>query len=179
MYMNFLITLLVIATSGWVAYDALKNKMGNPDSNSPTPFKIAFGCLVLWVLIFPYYLFKRSKFIESAKQMPMKEKPEKGFIYAFVILSALFLGLSLRQVVVGDLPKCDSTEVVELVKSIASENSVNEFAFSGAVQKAYDTASETRFCRVEWSSQYDSGILNFKVEWYSDAKERFFVEFMQ
>ncbi|EGR4076006.1 hypothetical protein DDN47_03100 [Vibrio cholerae] len=178
MYWAYLLTIAILVSSLWVVIDASKHKMGSVASDTPQPYKMGFGCLFIWIICFPYYLFKRSKFIERARENPQTEENSKGFKFAFYGLAVLTLFLSTRQFMVGELPACESKETLSLVQQIAGDNYGSGYVFSNAGQRSYDSSNEIRVCRVQWQNGNQSGILEYKVEWYSDAQQEFYVEFL-
>ena len=60
--MGLFIVLVIIGTSIWVLIDAKKIGVPNKDGG---PIGWCIGCILLWIIIFPAYLIKRSKFIRS------------------------------------------------------------------------------------------------------------------
>ena len=56
--MTFLITIIVLGTSIWVLADASQRKLGKGEY----PIVWFIGCLLLWIIIFPLYIAKRSKY---------------------------------------------------------------------------------------------------------------------
>ncbi len=63
--MGTLILIAVIGTSIWVLYDAKTigvQKGQIQGLASMGPWGWFFGCLLLWIICFPFYLIKRSEF---------------------------------------------------------------------------------------------------------------------
>ena len=63
-----IISLIVIGTSIWVAYDSNANKVAidkKPYSLNNGAFAWLISCILLWLAIFPYYLVKRSKVVQQ------------------------------------------------------------------------------------------------------------------
>ncbi|EGR0379561.1 hypothetical protein FHO66_13185 [Vibrio cholerae] len=178
MYLAYIITIAILVSSLWVVFDASKHKMGSVASDTPQPYKIGFGCLFIWFVCFPYYLFKRSNFIERAREHPQTEENSKGFKFAFYVFAVLTLVISTSQFMVGKLPACEAKETLLLVQQIAGDNYGSGYVFSNAAQRSYSSSDEVRICRVQWKNGNKSGILEYKVEWYSDAQKEFYVEFL-
>lgn len=75
--------LVLIGTTVWVGYDAHKNKISTnakePYSSTKMAVTWAVACLFLWVVMFPYYLIRRSRTLsssipaESPSQSELKE----------------------------------------------------------------------------------------------------------
>jgi hypothetical protein len=52
--MELILLLVVIASTVWVGVDANKRTW-----NGPGPWSWALGCLLLWIVVFPLYLWRR------------------------------------------------------------------------------------------------------------------------
>lgn len=176
MIIDLAVGIIVLASSIWVMSDANKYKMGGDGSISPNPYKIAFACLILWIVVFPYYLIKRSKFIQSAKEHPKHDTAGNGFKYVFFIAVCLVILMPFRTVFVSQLPACDDSAAVGVVQGLVADNYGDGFTFSNVGQKSYDSFSESRECRIAWNRNGEEGVLNYSVEWYSDAKQQIYVQ---
>lgn len=57
------VIITVILTAFWASYDAAKIKAGQYKSSlvKTTPGWIFAGCLLLWIVVFPWYLYFRSR----------------------------------------------------------------------------------------------------------------------
>ena len=81
--MEILITLLVIGTTVWVARDA-ESLMGDiPKAKRKamgwwSPAEWAIGCFLLWILVFPAYLLKRSKYRQVRLQLTVEEAKKRS-----------------------------------------------------------------------------------------------------
>lgn len=167
----------VIASSYWVLFDAKKHKMGSRESDTPSPYRILFGCLILWILIVPYYLFKRKDFIRRSVEFP-NEKDENAIVkVAAYAVTVLIVIIQLNFFLTGDVSKCDAKEVTTLVSEIAHENYGSGYAFSNFGQVGYDHSNEVRYCRASWSNAEKSGVIDFTVEWYDENRENIYVSF--
>lgn len=69
--------LIVIGSSIWVGYDSNLNKI--PTDNKK-PYSIgngaiawAFVCILLWIVAFPYYIYKRAQILKNRKENPKEE----------------------------------------------------------------------------------------------------------
>lgn len=58
--MRELVLMIIAATAIWVAVDAGKRDWSH-ESFATKPFVWAIGCLLLWIVVFPVYLFKRRQ----------------------------------------------------------------------------------------------------------------------
>ena len=63
--MDMIVWLMLVGTSIWVLIDA-KNIGVKPGQvkglGNMGPWSWFFGCILLWIVIFPYYLCKRGEF---------------------------------------------------------------------------------------------------------------------
>jgi len=69
--------LIVIGTSIWAGYDSYLNKI--PTDNKK-PYSVVNGavvwvlvCILLWIVAFPYYIYKRAKTLKNRKENPEGE----------------------------------------------------------------------------------------------------------
>lgn len=63
--MEALIWLAILGSAAWVFYDARRLDVGR-DTSGPrktSPLIWALGCLLLWIIVFPWYLIKRPSFV--------------------------------------------------------------------------------------------------------------------
>lgn len=63
-FLGFLVVLTVIVTTIWVAFDSQSKRIptdSNPYSLNNGALAWFFMCALLWIVGFPYYLYKRSK----------------------------------------------------------------------------------------------------------------------
>jgi len=62
--------MLVLLSSIWAGYDSSKIEFEKYKSTiSDRPFMIIIGCLALWIVIFPWYLFQRDKIINGLAEL--------------------------------------------------------------------------------------------------------------
>ena len=69
---EILVLLIVIVTTVWVAYDAdgILSHISAAKRKSLGlwgPGQWATGCLLVWILVFPAYLFKRQKYLRIVR----------------------------------------------------------------------------------------------------------------
>ena len=77
--MEALILLLVLGTSMWVAADASAlagRGTGKVGGTSTAGWLI--GCLLLWIIAFPFYLVQRSTFLAGHRPPPPPAFPTKA-----------------------------------------------------------------------------------------------------
>ena len=58
--MTFVFAVLIIATTAWVAYDA-RQRDWSGSSFAGSAWIWVVGSLLLWIVVFPLYLFQRGK----------------------------------------------------------------------------------------------------------------------
>ena len=93
--LNLIVTLLVVASSIWVYWDATSNKIGKY-SDAKGMFNMSAGAwavvtLLLWIIVFPAYLIKRSSLIEKAKDSPIDVSWRGGKLAALSIVGGLWI----------------------------------------------------------------------------------------
>jgi hypothetical protein len=60
------VTLMVLATSLWVAFDSSKVQLSRYKSGiSYSPIVLFFACLLLWFAAFPWYLAVRERILSG------------------------------------------------------------------------------------------------------------------
>ncbi|MGI4788405.1 MAG: SHOCT domain-containing protein [Janthinobacterium lividum] len=67
--LNAIIFLIVIGTTIWVGFDASTNKVTSDDkdynwSNGAGAWVV--GCILLWIVVFPWYLVRRARVLRVA-----------------------------------------------------------------------------------------------------------------
>lgn len=75
---------VVIGTSIWMAYESNERRIpidSKPYSTNNGAFAWLLSGLLLWIATFPYYLVKRSKFIQPATAAPASA-PRSGLTLA-------------------------------------------------------------------------------------------------
>ncbi|MEJ2367122.1 MAG: hypothetical protein P8Z49_01905 [Acidobacteriota bacterium] len=91
--LQWLIGLIVVGTSLWVLVDALnigvkRGQMKGVASSGPVTW--AVGCLLLWIIIFPWYLIVRNKYKR------INDKPvdtNAATIFGFLLIAIVIGGL--------------------------------------------------------------------------------------
>jgi hypothetical protein len=75
-----LILLVVVGSTIWVGVDASKREFGDKGLVGSTAGWVV-GCVLLWIVVFPYYLFRRGRApLKSAAAAPLG-LPSAGAIY--------------------------------------------------------------------------------------------------
>lgn len=86
---------LIILSALWIYWDATKNKIGKIEGNKSFDNLSAgawyFCTLLLWIVTLPYYLIRRAKLINIAKDQPVVTKNSTAKITLISILSALLI----------------------------------------------------------------------------------------
>lgn len=171
----FVISIVTALSSFWVFYDARSNKLGSAESDTPSPFKMALGCLFIWIICFPYYLVKRKTFIEKAALNPSSDVVTTGQKVVLLIAVIVVFGIPYKSFSAGAIPTCDSQEAIDLINEVVTDNYGAGYSLSDYAQVSYDKSAEVRRCRMTWTVGENRGISDFMIEWYSDKKEMFTV----
>jgi hypothetical protein len=69
--MDLLILAIIVATSLWVALDARKNGIpthGEGYGLNSGALAWFLGCLLLWIVVFPYYWFRRGRVLRERRK---------------------------------------------------------------------------------------------------------------
>jgi len=80
--LTFISIAIVVGTSIWVAVDAHHNKIG---SGGVGWF---FGCILLWIVVFPTYLFSRAKTLRE-RGVASSSTPAVSFVGALCIVAVV------------------------------------------------------------------------------------------
>lgn len=124
--MDLLFFLVVLATSVWVLVDAKKLNIKKGQAKGLAnmgPWSWFVVCLVLWVIAFPYYLYKRpslKRLNENSDQnnvLDEEEKPKGGLwgkisLGFIACIAILFLVLSLGT---QGIPMCNEAHAKDMV----------------------------------------------------------------
>ena len=68
--------LMVIGTAVWVHFDARKLGLGRYRSGLMNPEVVAIGCILVWIVAFPWYLSTRHRI--KLGTMPLRDPPPGG-----------------------------------------------------------------------------------------------------
>jgi hypothetical protein len=127
-----ILLLIVLATSIWAALDAQALIAKGADRNSlgGGPAAIFVGCLLLWIVVFPYYLVKRSKINGGSAG-------SSTILPVIIVGSVIFIALYLV------LTRNTTTDVVSPLNSGSSSvtYSVSAVGSSQAIDVTYETGS--------------------------------------
>lgn len=91
--LHYLSYAIVLGTSVWTAYDAYCYSIptsGSTYSTNTGGIAWLLGCLLLWVIVFPFYLVKRMRFCKS-RRIQSKATKTGFIIYAieWIIIIAI------------------------------------------------------------------------------------------
>jgi hypothetical protein len=78
---DLLVVLVIAGTSIWVLVDSINigaKRDRNLGTAGTSPAAWFFGCLILWIVIFPVYLYQRDKIKAAAASRAMPEAPATG-----------------------------------------------------------------------------------------------------
>lgn len=76
--MTWIVTMVVIGTTLWVVVDSKKNQIptyGEAYTLNTGALTWLIGCILLWIVAFPLYLFRRQKFINMRSPKPAQAAP--------------------------------------------------------------------------------------------------------
>lgn len=153
--MTLLIGLVVLACAVWVLFDSHKKGARNPAG-------WAVFVAVIWIIAFPFYLYKRNK-LEPAIQAPAPSNRWIGLAVVVVLVGGMTFN-SMRQ---EALPACDAPEVVEVLGKL-----LNGMVISNPAQRPdSDEFGAARLCNATVAER----IQPYRVTWYSNDKVQFIV----
>lgn len=88
--MFVIISAIVVGLSTlWVYWDATQHKIGKTEKNKFSAGAYATATLLLWIIGFPYYLIRRKKLIQEAKEHPVEPKARWFKFGVFLVLAAV------------------------------------------------------------------------------------------
>ncbi|OVZ95229.1 hypothetical protein CBW58_00245 [Yersinia frederiksenii] len=172
--MELIPSLILLASSLWVMKDAHDNHLNHP-------VRWGIGTAFLWIIVLPIYLIKRKKLIveqrmrnEASSSLNDRvtiwgtEKDSTNLWAGGAFISIVAFAPYVWAVWSGELPKCNSSDVHEVLTQLLPDT-----AFSNPAQYDYERTNEIRHCNLT----IENGIHSFTVKWYSDAREKFVVRF--
>ena len=65
-----IVLLIVVGTTIWVGYDANSNKVAinnKPYSTNNGAIAWVLSCILLWIVTFPYYIYKKSQIMQQKR----------------------------------------------------------------------------------------------------------------
>lgn len=188
-FLNIILSIIVTISALWVYIDASKNKIGN----SPQGGLLNVGgagwwgvlCLLLWVVIFPLYLIKRSKLIAFAKANPAEPKNRniKIGIFSFIAVITIWWNVFSTQ---ENLPDCNDPQAVDTLKSALIDTpiykmlGVNEIQITDISERP-STTEDKRICRasLHLGDNYGSQVIYFSIDWQNKETGEFWVQTIQ
>lgn len=185
--------LIVVITSIWIYIDATKNKIGKildeKGMFNISPGEWTAGALLLWIIVFPAYLIKRKSLIEKAKKFPVDTKGRglKTILLASIVLGIIILIAipSYLTYTKGDLPTCDSPEVIATTEKVIKNSPLFKLtglqikSISVPAERSYDPNIEKRVCRAMLSHSAGDEAIQYSVEWQDKKNNIFWVEILQ
>lgn len=188
-FLNIILSIIVTISALWVYIDASKNKIGN----SPQGGLLNVGgagwwgvlCLLLWVVIFPLYLIKRSKLIAFAKANPAEPKNRniKIGVFSFIAVITIWWNVFSTQ---ENLPDCNDPQAVDTLKSALIDTpiykmlGVNEIQITDISERP-STTEDKRICRasLHLGDNYGSQVIYFSIDWQNKETGEFWVQTIQ
>jgi hypothetical protein len=181
--MGLFITFAVVWSAVWVYNDATKNQIGHGGDSAG---KWAAATLIIWILAFPYYLFKRNGLIVLAKNQPMTYPNRKPVLAGLSVFAIVVSYMSLTGAKQQGLPGCDDTEVTQIAKQIISDEVGRKLAstkvkleikaLTNIVDQGYDKSAGIRVCKGSLLSSVGTNSLLYTVKWKDQSKGLFYVE---
>jgi len=101
--LEFFIFLIVLGTTIWVGIDnrAMDREYG--PSGGPSTATWVIGCILLWIVVFPWYLFARRDRIRTAEHIIELEEEESNALRAERPPTGAFCGAcGTQQALPGD-----------------------------------------------------------------------------
>lgn len=156
----------VVVTALLMALDA--NRLGRLDRSGrerESPFLLLAGMLLLWIVVFPLAVFRRSAFT----------KPNLGLVALLVTVFFLVAPLVASLLSATQLPACTSPEVVQVLDQVLRSTSAVAAAktIDGHRELRFDRAAQIRY--GECVAHLDTGDVpvQFLVEWQDRNTARF------
>jgi len=76
---GLVVALVVLGTTIWVGFDSATNQVSTSSKNPYTPNTGAvawvLGCILLWIVVFPFYLYRRSQTLRQNVAGGMSSMP--------------------------------------------------------------------------------------------------------
>ncbi len=180
-----LISLIVVASTIWVYWDATSNSIGKIDDDKGL-FNMSAGAwalvtLLLWIVGFPAYLVKRGDLIERAKETPVNVNGRGGKLAALTLAGAGFMVMSVGVPIGGALPDCSSDDTTGLVGQIVSDMPLVQLsgaqfvAVKDATELGYNSGSEIRSCSGTLITTAGEDQIQYSVQWINKSQGKWAV----
>jgi len=171
---------LVAASAVWVYLDASLNKIGKIEGDKSflnmSPGDLAGATLLLWVVCFPMYLYRRKSLIKQANESPSNPGGHIMFGVCFVI----FLGIFAETTWQSALPSCDSDDALHSAGELIDNNPVlRSMGVDGNIKNPAEDSYKDgrRVCKGFIKSHSGSDIpLTYNVSWHDKSKGIFRVQ---
>lgn len=188
-YLNIILPIIVSISALWVYIDASKNKIGNSAQGGLLNVGGAgwWGvlCLLLWIIVFPLYLIKRSKLIAFAQECPVEPVNRNLKIGIFGVIAILTIWWSifgLNQ----SLPGCSDPQAVDTLKSALTGTpaykmlGINQIQITDISERP-STTRDKRICRASLNlgSDYGSQVIYYSIDWQNKETGEFWVQTIQ
>jgi hypothetical protein len=159
----------VLLSAALVAIDASHLKrFGADQKGGDSALMLFVGMCLLWVAVFPYAFFRRSRIVGPNLFVPS------------AVVAILFVGAPMLAALLikPGLPSCTSPEVVALVDGMIRKSAVNitPKSIDGHREISYDRAREVR--SGECIAHTDQGdiVVKYTVEWLDRDKGQYQVK---
>ena len=167
-----LVSPVFFLTAVWVWFDA--NKKG---ARNPGGWVLAVS--LIWIVMFPLYLWKRGKFSEVQGESQNHEgiKVWVAIPLAAVIASYPYIKAAINyyqseqfQVDSRSVPECNDEGVIAKLSQLVGNGKIEDPVEIGTDS---DTGTSVRSCKaIAWNS-----VVGYSVSWYDDQRTRYVISF--
>lgn len=175
-YFNLACLFGISISAIWVYYDAKKHKIGKVPGKkgllNMSAGGIAGATLLLWLLAFPLYLYKRKELIEQAKEHPVE--PSGKFIFA--TMGAIFAVFAVSLITKSTLPGCDSQPALKLANQLVTSLRMGQVTYPA--EQGYEDS--VRICRGFLTGENGQQVpVDYSVSWHDKSKQIIYVQILR
>lgn len=175
-YFNLAYILMVSISALWVYHDTKKHKIGKiPGKNGLLNMSaggMAGTTLMLWIITFPLYLYKRKAMLAQAKEYPVE--PSGKIIFA--VTGAIFAALAVSLIAKTTLPECDSLSALKLANQIVASLQKGQITYPA--EQGYEDG--VRVCRGFLAGENGQQLpVDYSVSWHDKAKQIIYVQILR
>ena len=177
---------VIFATAIGIYIDATANKIGKiPGRRSMINNSAgmwAVGTILLWIVVFPLYLFKRGKLIELAKETPVPANNRAGVIVLMSFIGCAWIVFTWVANTGIQLPACDSLDTNRVLGKIINsqpqsvQSGMRFVAVNDVVERGYNAAEGIRVCAGTLITTGGEMPIQFNVYWEDETTGSFLVQ---
>lgn len=114
--MQIFIIIIVITTSIWALFDARKyKKQAKEMGRGESPSAWFLGCLLLWIVIFPYYLVRRAKYkklkiVETGNKLAKNSTKPGAINRILTVIKFIFISILIGIILLSIIVICLNTK---------------------------------------------------------------------